>query len=40
MKLHIASAVALAALAVGSGAAWADDALDTLQGMHMTAPSD
>jgi hypothetical protein len=40
MKLHIASAVALAALAVGSGAAWADDALDTLQGMHMTAPID
>jgi hypothetical protein len=40
MKLHIASAMALAALAVGSGAAWADDALDTLQGMHMTAPID
>jgi hypothetical protein len=40
MKLHIASAVALAALAVASSAAWADDALQTLEGFHPTAPID
>ncbi len=40
MKLHIASAVALTALVVGSGVARAEDALQTLEGMHMTAPMD
>ena len=41
MKLRYVSAAALAALLIGTGAAWAeDDALKTLEGMHMTAPVD
>src|SRR5271166_1082356 len=40
MKLRVASAVAFAALMAGTGVAWADDALQTLQDMHMTAPVD
>src|ERR1700726_3870931 len=40
MKLHIASAAALAAAFLASGVARADDALQTLGGMHMTAPVD
>ena len=40
MKLHIASAAAIAAALIGSGVARADDALQTLEGMHMTAPVD
>ena len=39
MKLRYVSAAALAALMIGTGGAWAqDDALKTLEGMHMTAP--
>ena len=40
MKLWVASAAALAAALIGSGVARADDALQTLEGMHMTAPVD
>jgi hypothetical protein len=40
MKLHIASAVALTALVAGLGVARAEDALQTLGDMHMTAPVD
>ena len=40
MKLHIASAAAIAAALFASGVARADDALQTLGGMHMTAPVD
>src|ERR1700686_3202674 len=40
LKLHIASAAAIAAALLGSGVARADDALQTLGGMHMTAPVD
>jgi glucose/arabinose dehydrogenase len=40
MKLHIASAAAIAAALIGSGVARADDNLQTLEGMHMTAPID
>ena len=40
MKLHIASAAAIAVALIGSGGARADSALQTLEGMHMTAPMD
>ena len=40
MKVRVASAVALAALIVGLGAARADDNLHTLEGFRMTAPID
>ena len=41
MRLSFATATALAmTLAACPGLAWADDALDTLQGFHMTAPVD
>ena len=40
MKLWVASAAALAAALLGSAAATADTALETLEGMHMTAPMD
>ena len=40
MKLHVASVAAIAAALIGSGVARADDALQTLGGMHMTAPVD
>src|SRR6201995_2107201 len=40
MKSYIACAVALTALAVGSGMARADDNLQTLEGFRMTAPID
>src|SRR5271166_6825919 len=40
MKMWLASAAALAAALAGTGVAWADDALQTLQDMHMTAPVD
>jgi glucose/arabinose dehydrogenase len=40
MKLLVASVAALAAALLGSAAARADDALQTLGGMHMTAPVD
>ena len=40
MKTYVASAVALSALIVGLGAAKAQDALKSLEGMHMTAPVD
>ena len=40
MKLWVASAAALAAALVGSGAARADDALQTLQAMHTNTPVD
>jgi hypothetical protein len=35
MKLLVASAAAIAAVLIGSGIARADDALQTLEGMHM-----
>ena len=39
MKLRYISAAALAALMIGTGGGWAqEDALKTLEGMHMTAP--
>jgi hypothetical protein len=40
MKLWVASAAAIAAALLGTGATRADDALQTLEGMHMTAPVD
>ena len=40
MTLRFVSAAAFAALMIGGGAARAEDALQTLQGMHMTAPID
>ena len=40
MKPHFASAVAVTALILGMGGAKAEDALQTLEGMHMTAPVD
>src|SRR3984957_11672807 len=40
MKLHIVSAAAIAAVFLGSVAARAETALETLEGMHMTAPLD
>jgi len=40
MMFRLASAAALGALLIGAGAVRADDALQTLQGMHMTAPVD
>jgi hypothetical protein len=40
MKLLVASAAAIAAALIGSGIARADDALQTLEGMHMTPPID
>jgi hypothetical protein len=40
MKLLVASAAAIAAVLIGSGIARADDALQTLEGMHMTPPID
>ena len=40
MRLRFATAVAIATLALGPVAAFADNALDTLQAMHKTAPVD
>ena len=40
MIFRLATATALGALLIGSGAARADDALQTLQAMHMTPPVD
>jgi len=40
MKLRFATAVAIASLALVPAAAFADNALDTLQAMHKTAPVD
>ena len=40
MKLWVASAAAIAAPLIGSGVARAEDALQTLEGMQMTAPMD
>ena len=40
MKLLYLCAAAVSALALATGGARAEDALDTLQGMHMTAPVD
>ena len=40
MKTYVASAVALAALIVGMGAARAEDNLQTLEGFRQTAPMD
>ena len=40
MKLYVASAAAIAAALIGAGVARADDALQTLEDMHMTAPVD
>jgi len=40
MIFRLATATALGALLIGSGAARADDALTTLQAMHMTPPVD
>jgi len=40
MKLNTISVAALAALALGTCAAYADDALKTLEGFHMTPPVD
>jgi hypothetical protein len=40
MILRFVSAAAFGALMIAGGAARAEDALQTLQGMHMTAPVD
>ena len=40
MKLHVASAAAIAAALIGSSVARAEDTLQTLEAMHITPPID